>query len=456
MALLRITAADMTAPQLTPEQARELNSRCATLLLLDVPPRTQLGFDYHTFTTADKFRGIKMIPPGPHIIHITPPPSSSPHTSFASPAPPSHHWLYLHTAEVVVRRFTPPATLQPLTDNDEEQRYKLGVARFDFDSGLGPYQPRGEWSQLSGWLSEAVVVRLEDERQRMEGVWDSRWRLEDKFEPRIEEVKEDETKDDRQPTVSPVHSEQSSRETDEQRDALQQTSQQAKAAANTARRQQLLQLTEEYSAIYTPISPLVIPSTASPAAITQLHLDRSHTVQQLLAHLATRYRQPATAAFNLLLAELQHSFLSFLVAHDPSAFSYYKHALTVLSLSAAFFSAWPALLSSLLGTLRPQLSELPADWLNDPLSSDSFVLECVERLLDIADECGTAAGVGAGAMEEVREASERVEAMLQKKFGWERRREADDVSADDDDEYAPVVVQLPSEHDDASDASMLK
>ena len=448
-------ASSVSTLQLTPEQARELNSRGATLLLLDVPVRTQLGFDYLTFTTANKFKGIKMIPPGPHIIHITPPPSASAHTSSASPALPYHHWLYLHTAEVVVRRFALPAALHPLADSDDEQRYKLGVARYDFDSGLGPYQPRKEWPLLSGWVSEEVVVRLEEERGRMEQGWESRWRLEDKLEPRIEEVKdgeEEEMKDEREMKADRAHSDEKGGETDDQKAAAQQASQQAKAAANTARRQQLSQLTEQYSAIYTPVPPLVVPANAAPAAITQLHLDRSHITEQLLAAIASRYSHSSTAAFHLLLGELQHSFLSFLIAHDPSAFSHYKHLLTVLSLSATFFTSQPPLLSALLDTLRPQLDELPADWLNDPLSSDSFTLECVERLLDMADE--RAEGTSSAGWAEVREEGGRMEALLHKKFGWERRREVEGV-ADDDDEYAPVVVQLPPDHTDGSDAAMI-
>ena len=421
---------------LTPQQARELNSRGATLLLLDVPVRTQLGFDYLTFTTADKFKGIKMIPPGPHILHITPPPSAA----SSAPPLPSHHWLYLHTADILVRRLSPPASLLPLPDCDDEHRYQLAVARFDFDSGLGPYQPRTEWGKLSGWLSEAVVGRLEVERQRTEKGWESRWKLEDKFEKRIEEVKEGQEGEDEE------MKQDRSRQTEEEKAALQQHSQEEKAAANTARRQQLSQLTEQYSAIYTPIPPLVVPANASPATITQLHLDRSHTIEQLLAALASRYSHSSTAtAFHLLLAELQHSFLTFLLAHDPSAFSYYKHLLTVLSLSTAFFTNQPLLLSSLLVTLRPQLNELPADWLNDPLSSDSFMLECVERLLDMVDDGSSETSANAE-WADVKEQSGKVEALLHTKFGWERRREVEGV-AEDEDEYAPVVVQLPPEFD---------
>ena len=446
------------ALQLTAEQARELNSRGATLLLLNVPARTQLGFDYLTFTTADKFRGIKMIPPGTHLLHLTPPPSHSHDTASAAPALPAHRWLYLHTAQIVVRRYAQPTVLHPLADGDEERRYQLGVARFDFDSGLGPYQPRREWAALSGWLSEAVVVRLEEERERMERVFESRWRLEDKHEAKIEEVKEaeEERKDVERPVAADrVESDEKGRETDEQKAAAQQRIQRERAASNTARRQQLSQLTEQYTAIYTPIPPLVIPANTLPAAVTRMHLDRSLTVEQLLAALTRCYSRSSASAFELLLAELQHSFLSFLVAHDPSAFSYYKHLLTVLSLSPTHLTTHPQRLSTLLATLRPQLSELPGDWLHDPLSSDSFMLECVQRLLDVAEEgAKEASDEAASGWAEVAAESGKVEALLDKKFGWHRRREAEGVAEDDDDEYAPVVVQLPLDQTDDSDATM--
>ena len=305
------------------------------------------------------------------------------------------------------------------------------------------------------------MVRLEEERRRMEKGWESRWRLEDKYEARIEEVKEgeedeeDEKKDDRELRADGVHSDETSGQSDESNAATLQNSEQAeqaKAAANTARRKQLSQLTEQYSALYTPIPPLNVPPNTSPAAVTQLHLDRSHTTEQLLAALTTRYSHSSTPAFHLLLAELQHSFLSFLITHDPSAFSYYKHLLTILSLSTTLLTTHPTHLAALLGTVRPQLSELPADWLNDPLSSDSFMLECVERLMDMVDEVG-GAGVADVRWAEVREESGKVEALLHKKFGWERRREAEGV-VEDDDEYAPVIVQLPPDHDEGNGTAM--
>ncbi|KAG8064147.1 hypothetical protein GUJ93_ZPchr0004g39241 [Zizania palustris] len=56
-----------------PEVAAELVRKGATLLLLDVPQRTLLGVDTQVFSVGPKFKGIKMVPPGPHSSTTAPP-----------------------------------------------------------------------------------------------------------------------------------------------------------------------------------------------------------------------------------------------------------------------------------------------------------------------------------------------------------------------------------------------
>lgn len=38
------------------------------LILLDVPQGTEIGIDYNLWNVGPKFKGIKMIPPGFHLI----------------------------------------------------------------------------------------------------------------------------------------------------------------------------------------------------------------------------------------------------------------------------------------------------------------------------------------------------------------------------------------------------
>lgn len=50
--------------------AKQLFEAGAMLVFLDVPPGTEIGIDMHSWQTGEKFKGIKMIPPGIHFIYF--------------------------------------------------------------------------------------------------------------------------------------------------------------------------------------------------------------------------------------------------------------------------------------------------------------------------------------------------------------------------------------------------
>lgn len=49
--------------------AQRLLFEGATLVMLDVPVGTEFGIDLKSWNTADRFKGVKMIPPGFHYVH---------------------------------------------------------------------------------------------------------------------------------------------------------------------------------------------------------------------------------------------------------------------------------------------------------------------------------------------------------------------------------------------------
>ena len=51
------------------DDANEATARGAFVLCLDVPPGISFGIDYMTWTVGDRFRGVKMVPPGVHFIY---------------------------------------------------------------------------------------------------------------------------------------------------------------------------------------------------------------------------------------------------------------------------------------------------------------------------------------------------------------------------------------------------
>ena len=52
-----------------PELARRLFAEGTVLVLLDVPERTEFGIDYNCWSVGPRFKGIKMIPPGLHLVY---------------------------------------------------------------------------------------------------------------------------------------------------------------------------------------------------------------------------------------------------------------------------------------------------------------------------------------------------------------------------------------------------
>ena len=57
------------ADGMSQEQAQWLFSEGAMLVFLDVPPGTEFGVDYNSWAVGEKFKGVKMIPPGIHFVY---------------------------------------------------------------------------------------------------------------------------------------------------------------------------------------------------------------------------------------------------------------------------------------------------------------------------------------------------------------------------------------------------
>lgn len=58
-----------SVPPLTPEQARYMLDEYAVLVAQGCPLGTEIGIDLQSYHIDELFRGIKMIPPGPHYVY---------------------------------------------------------------------------------------------------------------------------------------------------------------------------------------------------------------------------------------------------------------------------------------------------------------------------------------------------------------------------------------------------
>ncbi|KAJ9532008.1 hypothetical protein QJQ45_003699 [Haematococcus lacustris] len=143
--------------RLDPETARELATVGAALLLLDVPVGTLIGIDQQCFAAGPLFKGVKMLPPGPHFITYS---AVSAHTASASPA--TGFFLHALPHAVYVKRWSSTTESLEALPEAEAERFAAGVRRFDFDSGMAPYNLHGlaAWSELCSCLTPELVDRL--------------------------------------------------------------------------------------------------------------------------------------------------------------------------------------------------------------------------------------------------------------------------------------------------------
>ncbi|KAF9664036.1 hypothetical protein SADUNF_Sadunf17G0114300 [Salix dunnii] len=141
-----------------PETALELVKQGATLLLLDVPQYTLVGIDTQMFTVGPAFKGIKMIPPGPHFVYYS---SSSKDGKQFSPI--VGFFVDAGPSEVIVRKWNQQEERLVKVPEEEEERFCQAVKSLEFDRYLGPYNlsQYRKWKRLSSYLTKTIIKQIE-------------------------------------------------------------------------------------------------------------------------------------------------------------------------------------------------------------------------------------------------------------------------------------------------------
>ena len=154
-----------------------------------------------SFVVGPKFCGVKMLPPGPHLVSY-----NAASRGGAELAPTTSFFVHAPARSVLVRRWDAGAELLAELEEDEvtspcckfhhfcakrylrpcqkgpggavrtlrpapcgqAERYVAGVRRFDFDAGLAPCNlaAYAQWRALSGHLTPAVLARLSPAQAR--------------------------------------------------------------------------------------------------------------------------------------------------------------------------------------------------------------------------------------------------------------------------------------------------
>jgi len=126
---------------------------------LDVPAGTEWGLDRKIWTIGDQFKGMKMVPPGLHLM-----------TWSAGHDHRTGMFLLLSQGEVVVHRWD--ASLESFSEaasvgdgsisEEEKERYASGFRNFEFDSQTAPYDMEGDgvaWTRLTRYVTESCLKK---------------------------------------------------------------------------------------------------------------------------------------------------------------------------------------------------------------------------------------------------------------------------------------------------------
>eukprot|EP00891_Asterochloris_glomerata_P008767 jgi/Astpho2/8767/e_gw1.00128.29.1_t len=394
--------------RLDQNKAKELARTGASLLLLNVPEGTRIGIDHQNFMAGPKFQGVKMLPPGAHMVSYNA--AGQGQLRQQDFGPTTAFFLHLASGQVEVRRWDAQHELLVELEEDEAERYAAGVKRFDFDAGLGPYDLHrfAQWQRLAGFISDDVIRRLQP-------LPHGNMSITAEGDPSL-----------LQPATAAE--ERLYQQLREGREA---------GAADLPARDHVGR------ARYTELPRVVKVPGVTGAQLSALNLDKSMLLEQVLQK---QYHRDSRQ----LLGELQFAFLAFLRGQSLEGFAQWKALVQLLlSCEQAPLTTQQGLFVKFLNALQSQLevslqeepeagsSSMPAAFpLVEEMLADSFLHQAFQRFFEgLQDQATSAMPPG------LAKASQQLQACLQRRLGWDFAVQ-DLGHPDSDDEYAPVVVAL--------------
>lgn len=389
-----------------PETALELVKQGATILLLDVPQYTLVGIDTQMFTVGPAFKGIKMIPPGPHFVYYS---SSSKDGKQFSPI--VGFFVDAAPSEVIVRKWNQQEERLVKVPEDEEERFCQAVKSLEFDRYLGPYNlsQYGEWKRLSSYLTKTIIKRIEPIGGEITVACESE-----------------------------MHKNSPKSSIERALDAQLGT---GKFSASTS-----VDQSKKRGCYYTTIPRVIKRRGMEGKELTSLNLDKTELLESVLI-------KDYGGSEDLLLGELQFAYIAFLMGQSLEAFFQWKSLVSLLlSCIEAPFRTRSHLFTKFIKVIFYQLkyglqkdrkesngagiavsSLLDESW----FSADSFLHRlCKDFFLLMQD----ATVVDGDLLTWTRKLKELLENIL----GWEFQQNSavDGIYFEEDDEFAPVVEML--------------
>lgn len=377
-----------------PETAKKLFESGANVILLNVPPGTEIGIDMQSWRTGPEFKGIKMIPSGLHFIYfssVSKEGSVGPRTGFF------HHFAQ---REIIAKRFDPKEEVFVSdVSNEDIERFRLDLQNLDKNLGAYPYDSWKKWVSLSSIISSETVSRLEPISGQIHSVTEL---LPNSVGDHI---------DEQETSIRCQNSEE----------------REANLLPN-------MKVNPAGAIRYSTIPRRKYPSGSTPAQITKYNMDASHQLKTFLQQYKSRFCDQVSSSmsdtnlFDEVLAELQFSFVCFLVGQHYDSFEHWKKLLVMLCTCEEAILEHPQLYMKLISEMYFQIREVPNDFFVDIVSSNNFLATILNQLFGFVRNNETVDLA-------LRNRMEKFQAHLSAKFQWI-------FDDEEDEEDKPVVVDM--------------
>ncbi|XP_065849709.1 uncharacterized protein [Euphorbia lathyris] len=384
-----------------PESAVEFVRQGVTLLLLDVPQYTLIGIDTQMFSVGPAFKGIKMVPPGPHFVYYS---SSSRDGKEFSPV--IGYFIDGGLSEVIVRKWDQQEERLVKVSEEEEERFSHAVKSLEFDRHLGPYNltQYGEWKCLSNYLTKNVIERIEPIGGEITVASESGV-VKNGPKTSIEKALDEQLKTGKFLSSSSV-------------------------------------VKSRKRCYYTSVPHVIKQKGMRGEELTSLNLDKTELLESILV-------KDYASSEDILIGELQFSYIAFLMGQSLEAFFQWKSLVSLLlGCSEAPFRTRTKLFTKFIKVIYYQLKYglqnnraesngagvgVDESW----FSADSFLHRLCKDFFSLVQDVQMVDG-------DLLTWTRKLKELLESSLGWkfQKNSEVDGIYFEDDDEYAPVIEML--------------
>lgn len=375
-----------SSTEMDPELARQLFFEGATIVIFGVPEGTEFGIDSNSWQVGPRFKGVKMVPPGVHFIHY----SAKRLGASAETGPRSGIFFYLEQKEIRLLNWDPREEEMVAASQEEAEHLREQLTSLDPSLGPYPYESLRRWVSLTNHISKEAMLKL----QPVCGTICS-----------FPEVL---------PMEEMTHTEDRAKHNLPRYDTVCQNYKEGMSRLPQMKQKEGTEIR------FSQLPEKMYPKNATPAEITQHSIDLSYALGQLID---INYQGNPLA----ILAELQFSFVCFLLGNVYEGFEQWKNLLNLLCRAETFSLQHPDLYNEVISVLYHQLAQVPTDFFIDIVSQNNFLTSTLQVLFSFLCSPST--------NKDLRKKALRFRAHLTKRFQWDFEEDPMDT--------APLVVQLP-------------